>query len=321
MNGRKRYKDKQYENIKKDDKNIKKDFSENRYICQVDDFLNNRINLHEKESIDLECNSVYVNCILKQACLEETQCWIELSSLVRYKKSIGFSLLRGYKNVSGGKMLFFEQFKNTNVEKLVPSNPLHESILFQVAVILYSMYKREIFVDNFEFDLVSIPKTVFHISVNQLVFDVCTDKLVILSLSTRPYKVKLPQSCYLNFLHCFDTVSRKSYEMSNYFFEWLIKNHIDMISKDGTDIFKIKKRNISTNNINRFIEPGTIVMIYRDDMFLSGITLTDVSISDNIRILFSSDGGYIFEIDDFNIQDVYTFGEYIIRSYVSSIII
>lgn len=114
---------------------------------------------------------------------------------------------------------------------------------------------------------------------------------------------------------------RKSYETSNYFFEWLIKNHISLLSKDGTDLFKIRKRTVTTNHINRFVEPGTIVLVYRDDMYISGITLTDISISDNVRVLFSLDGGYILEIDDFNIQDVFLANEYFIRSQLTSIII
>ncbi|QEJ79210.1 early transcription protein [Goatpox virus] len=318
MNSNKQHK--HYENDKKN-KNFKKD-SDTKYNCYQDDFISNRLMLHEKESLDLECNLVKINCILKQACKEETECWIELSSLVRSKKSIGFPLLRGYKSFSSGKILYFEQFKNTKVEKLlVTSSLLQESILFQIAVILYSMHKREIYVDNFEFDIVDITKTTFFISVNQIVFEICTDKLVILSLCTRPYKVNLPQSCYLNFLHCLETTMRKSYETSNYFFEWLIKNHISLLSKDGTDLFKIRKRTITTNHINRFVEPGTIVLVYRDDMYISGITLTDISISDNVRVLFSLDGGYILEIDDFNIQDVFLANEYFIRSQLTSIII
>ncbi|APG58279.1 protein L3 [BeAn 58058 virus] len=316
-----RYANKHYDN-KKDDKGAKKESNENKYVfCHVDDFITNRLNIHERETLDLECNAIRVNCIVKQGCTEETQCWIELSSLVKSKKSIGFPLVRGVKTISGGKILYFEQFKNTTVEKLSPQYPLPESILFQVLVIMYSMYKNEIYVDNFEFDIVNIPKTTFHISVNQIFFDVCTDKLVLLSLSTRPYKVKLPQSCYLSFLQCFETASRKSYYMSNYFFEWLIKNHMDLLARDGTDLFKIRKRSVVTHNINRFTEPGTVVIVARDDMYVSGITLTNVSISDNVRVIFSTDGGNILEIDDFNIYDVFISSEYILRTPTSSIII
>ncbi|QQG31549.1 hypothetical protein [Swinepox virus] len=319
MNGPNRYRNKHYEKHDKNDTRDKKDFNE-RYICNNDDFLTNRLHLHERETSELECNNIHVNCILKQSTKDETECWIELSSLVRYKKSVGFPLLRGHKTFSYGKLLYFEQFKY-KIDKLNPSSTLSDNILFQVAIILYSMYKREIFVDNFEFDIINIPKSVFYINVNQLIFELCTDKLIILSLCTRPYRAKLPQSCYLNVLHCFDSVSKKSYEMSNYFFEWLIKNHLSLLSKDGVDMFKIRKKTITGNYINRFIEPGTIVLVYRDDVYVAGITLTHVSISDNVRVLFSSDGGHILEIDDFYIQDVFLYNEFFIRSQLTAIVI
>ncbi|AAR07418.1 62L [Yaba monkey tumor virus] len=290
-------------------------------ICQYDDFISCRLQIHEKESCDLEGLYINVSCMLKQASEEETECWVELSSLVKSKKSLGFPLLRGVKKFTYGRLLYFEQFKNMKVDRLVPKScNISDGILFQVAVILYSMHKREIYVDDFEFDVISIPRTTFYVSVNQLTFELCTDTLVILSLCTRPYKVILPQSCYLNFLHCFETISRRGYDTSNYFFEWLIKNHLNMLSKD-VEIFKLKKKSINSNHVNRFIEPGTVVMINRGDIFMSGITLTNVSVSDNVRVLFSSDGGYILEIEDFNIQEIFLPGDYIIRSQLNTIAI
>ncbi|CAC21300.1 62L protein [Yaba-like disease virus] len=316
MNGNNRHR-KHYD---KNKKVFKKKEDINTYQC--DDFISCRLQMHEKESCDLEGLSINVSCMLKQASEEETECWIELSSLVKSRKSLGFPLLRGVKKFTYGRLLYFEQFKNMKVEKLVPKSCyISDAVLFQVAVILYSMHKKEIYVDNFEFNVVSIPKTMFYVSVNQLTFELCTDKLVILSLCTRPYKVSLQQSCYLNFLHCFETISRKSYEMSNYFFEWLIKNHVNMLSKEGIDIFRLKRKSINSNHVNRFIEPGTIVLINRGDVFMSGITLTNVSVSDNVRVLFSSDGGYILEIEDFNIQEMFLPGDYIIRSQLNTIAI
>ncbi|AAF14945.1 m057L [Myxoma virus] len=320
MKANNRYQDKHYEKNATD--KPRKEHNEPVKTCGYDDFITQRLNLHERESRDLECNAAVVNCMLKQAGKEETECWIELSSLVRYRKALGFPLLRGYKQFSYGKMLYFEQFKHATVEKLTPQTlNVTEAILFQIVVILYSMYKKEIYADEFVFELVTIPRSTFHISINQLVFDVCTDKLVVLSLCTRPYKAKLPQSCYLNYIHWFNTTAKKSYETSNYFFEWLIKNHLRYLHKDGVDLFKIRKRTVSGPRINRFVDPGTIVLVARDDMFVAGITLTNVSISDNVRILFSLDGGSILEIDDFSIYDVYSHGEFFIRSQLTSILI
>nr|WGO62690.1 hypothetical protein [Wadden Sea poxvirus] len=284
-----------------------------------DNFINKRLNIHEKEVINLENN--YINCISKQVNDEEFSCWIELSSLVRYKKATGFPLLRGYKSFKFGKMLYFEQFKNNNINKLDNNNHINDNILFQIVTILYSMYKSNIYADNFNFYVVEIPNTTFILSINQLSFNFCTSTLVLLSLCTRLYRTELPQSCYLGFLHGLNTVLHKNYRTSNYFFEWFIYNHFDMLSKQSIDIFKIKKKYVPNNHIHRLIEPGTLVYIPKEDFYILGITLTDVSISDNVRVMFSIDGGNILEIDDFNIYDVFIAGEIFVRNQLSSIVI
>ncbi|ASK51267.1 Internal virion protein [Eptesipox virus] len=321
MNTRDRSKNKQYNNkLDKGGGGIQQDKGEKKdeYI----DFIKNRLCIHEREVINLEGYCVKVNCLLKQVCEDELSCWTELSSLVKCKKSIGFPMLRGTKCFSYSKMLYFEQFKNTKVERLSPHVPcLPENILFQVAIILYTMHKKNIYVDEFCFDLVTIPKTTFIFSVNQLMFQICTTTLVVLSISTRPYRVELPQSCYLNYLHSFNTISRKSYDTSNYFFEWLLKNHLDFLTKQSIDIFKVKKKYISGNHINKSTEPGTLVLIPKEDVYFMGITLTYVSINDNVRIIYSLDGGNILEIDDFNILDVFYSGELIVRSQTCAILI
>ncbi|QDJ95026.1 internal virion protein [Hypsugopox virus] len=321
MNTQDRSNNKQYNNNKqeKKDNNYDKCDKKDEYIT---DFIKNRLCIHEKEVINLEGYCVKVNCLIKQVCDDELSCWTELSSLVKCKKAIGFPMLRGSKCFSYGKMLYFEQFKNAKIERLSPNVPcLADNILFQVAIILYTMHKQNIFVDDFCFDLVTIPRTTFIFSVNQLLFQICTTTLVVLSINTRPYKVELPQSCYLNYLHAFNTISRKSYDISNYFFEWLLKNHLELLTKQSIDIFKIKKKYISGNHINRSTEPGTLVLVPREDVYFIGITLTYVSINDNVRIIYSTDGGNVLEIDDFNILDIFYSGELIIRSHACAILI
>ncbi|QHG62622.1 internal virion protein [Cetacean poxvirus 1] len=327
---KKNHKYSQYNNkqdVKKDDNNnnyltVKQENGKQPVLEQYDrrDFLNTRICDQERESICLEGYSIPVNCFLKQASDDELSCWAELSSMVNTRRSLGFYLLRGSKNTSAGRILYFEQFKS-NVKKLTPGACISEYILFQMTIILYMLYKRGIFADNINFDLLVIPRTTFLFSVNQLIFQFSTDVLVLLSLSVRPYRVELSQSCYLDYLKNFFTLSHKCYESSNYFIEWLLHNHFGLLTKQSIDIFKIKKKYIPSVQLTHHTEPGTLVYVLRDDSYIIGITLTNVSISNNIRVLYSMDGGNVLEIDDFYLNDIFIAGEVFIRSQTSSIII
>ncbi|AST09483.1 Internal Virion Protein [NY_014 poxvirus] len=302
-----------------DNKSRPVDINKSRDDCV--DFINIRLCAYEREY----CNDGYLSpayYILKQAEDEEMSCWAELSSLVRSKKAVGFPLLKGTKRISFGSMLYFEQFKNNKVVKLTPRiKCLNDTIIFQVVVILYSMYKRGIYSNEFSFDLVSIPRTNISFSVNQLLFNICTDMLVVLSVcGNRLYRTNLPQSCYLDFIHGNEITANRGYEISNYFFEWLIKNHLSLLTKQNLDILKVKKKYASGSPVNRSLEPGTLIYVPKDDMYFVGISLTDVSINDNVRVLFSIDGT-VLEIEDFNINSLLIAGELFTRSQASSIVI
>ncbi|AGY97729.1 CPXV101 protein [Cowpox virus] len=285
------------------------------------DFINIRLCAYEKEY----CNDGYLSpayYMLKQVDDEEMSCWSELSSLVRSRKAVGFPLLKAAKRISHGSMLYFEQFKNSKVVRLTPQvKCLNDTVIFQTVVILYSMYKRGIYSNEFCFELVSIPRTNIVFSVNQLMFNICTDILVVLSIcGNRLYRTNLPQSCYLNFIHGHETIARRGYEHSNYFFEWLIKNHLSLLTKQTMDILKVKKKYATGAPVNRLLEPGTLVYVPKEDYYFIGISLTDVSISDNVRVLFSTDG-IVLEIEDFNIKNLFMAGEMFVRSQSSTIIV
>ncbi|AKJ93719.1 internal virion protein [Raccoonpox virus] len=285
------------------------------------DFINIRLCAYEKEY----CNDGYLSpayYILKQVDDEEMSCWSELSSLVRSKKAVGFPLLKATKRISHGSMLYFEQFKNSKIIKLTPQvKCLNDTVIFQTVVILYSMYKRGIYSNEFCFDLVSIPRTTIVFSVNQLIFNICTDVLVVLSIcGNRLYRTNLPQSCYLDFIHVHETIANRGYEHTNYFFEWLIKNHLSLLTKQTLDILKVKKKYASGGTVNRLLEPGTLVYVPKEDFYFVGISLTDVSISDNVRVLFSTDGS-VLEIEDFNIKNLFMAGEMFVRTQANTIII
>lgn len=68
------------------------------------------------------------------------------------------------------------------------------------------------------------------------------------------------------------------------------------------------------------LEPGTLVYVPKEDYYFIGISLTDVSISDNVRVLFSTDG-IVLEIEDFNIKHLFMAGEMFVRSQSSTIIV
>ncbi len=282
------------------------------------DFLYARICAHDRESNLIDGFSVQINCIARQSGDEEAACWTELSSLVKTRRAVGFPLLRGSNPYYSGRMLYFEQFKNTRVRRMT-CDSCHEYNLFQAIVILYSMYKRGIFSENIEFDLVSIPRTTFIFSVNQLIFQFSTDTLVVLSLSSRLYRTELPQSCYLNYIRYYNSMSRKTFEASEYFFEWMIRNHLNILSKQPIDVFKLKKKYVPGSHVSRSVEPGTLVYVPSDDNYIAGITLTEVSVSDNVRVIYSIDGS-IMEIGDFNIYDVFPVGDHLLLRSQSSFI-
>lgn len=132
---------------------------DNKYREENGDFINIRLCAYEKEY----CNDGYLSpayYMLKQVDDEEMSCWSELSSLVRSRKAVGFPLLKAAKRISHGSMLYFEQFKNSKVVRLTPQvKCLNDTVIFQTVVILYSMYKRGIYSNEFCFNLVSIPRT------------------------------------------------------------------------------------------------------------------------------------------------------------------
>lgn len=131
------------------------------------DFINIRLCAYEKEY----CNDGYLSpayYMLKQVDDEEMSCWSELSSLVRSRKAVGFPLLKAAKRISHGSMLYFEQFKNSKVVRLTPQvKCLNDTVIFQTVVILYSMYKRGIYLTNFVLIWFLFPeRTLFFLLIN-----------------------------------------------------------------------------------------------------------------------------------------------------------
>ncbi|CCD83239.1 conserved hypothetical pox protein [Squirrelpox virus] len=250
---------------------------------------------------------------------EEAGCWAELSSLVRARRATGFPMMRGAGPAAAGRVVYFEQFRATTVRRLALDEPcVSAAALFQVAAILYSLYRRGIYFDRLELYAVSIPRTTFSFSVSQLVFQFTTDVLVVLSHNVRLYRVELPQACYLDHLRCLAAAARRGFEASDYFFEWMLRNHLDFVSRQYVDVFKLKKKYAPGPRAHRHTEPGTVVFVPRDDAFLVGVTLTDVSISDNVRVMYSADGA-VFEVDDFSVYDVFLGGEILVRTQSSLI--
>ncbi|QGN68065.1 internal virion protein [Equine molluscum contagiosum-like virus] len=279
-------------------------------------FLESRLCCYEKE------RSMFYGCIGKYYSLtkhvdeDEANCWVELSALVCAGRALGFPLVYGVRSHARcGRTLYFELFRDMRVRRFTSDArcvPL--STLFQIAAALYTLYRRGIFADCFVFDLVTIPRTTLSVAVNQVVFTLSTDTLVVLSLTTRLYRAQLPQSCYLAYFANKPELARKNLVPSEYFFEWLIRNHFDMLARPFLDVFKLKKKYVTTPHVHRLTEPGTLVYVTREDAQLLGVTLTEVSINDNVRVLFSPDGGNVFEVDDFALADVFASGELLTRA-------
>uniref|UniRef100_A0AAU7E2M8 Internal virion protein n=1 Tax=Rousettus bat poxvirus TaxID=3141933 RepID=A0AAU7E2M8_9POXV len=254
---------------------------------------------------------------------EEANCWVELSTLVYAARAAGFPLVYGVRaHSSGARTVYFEDFRNLRRRRFTDDLTCVSMItLFQIAAVLYTLYRRGIFADSFEFELVTIPRTAISFAVNQVVFSFSTDLLVVLSQNSRLYRAQLPQSCYLAYLTARPWMRQRNIVASDYFFEWFIRNHFDLLSKQYLDLFRTKKKYITTPNVHRMTEPGTLVYVIRDDMQVLGVTLTDVSINDNVRVIYSSDGGTVFEVDDFLYTNVFVAGEMLTRARLASFIL
>ncbi|ANS71151.1 internal virion protein [Pteropox virus] len=283
------------------------------------DYIDNRICEYYKKIPLSIYNSSSSTYSVKHVSEEEASCWIELSSAVVGKFAVNFPLVIGSSSYNYGRTIFLEEFPNSKVSELNPHDYcVAVPILFQLAVALYCMYKKNIYADCLEFLIVTIPRTTIVYSINQMIFSTNTDSLLILSKSSRLFRAELPQSCYLNYIKTFYALRNWKHFTTDYFFEWLLRNHFDYFSKQQNDLFKHKKKNSPRTQINKSTDPGTLVYVSRDDSFVVGVTLTNVSINENIRIMFSSDG-LIFEVDDFNINDVYFANELFVRSQLSAI--
>ncbi|QRY18948.1 ORF-78 [Teiidae poxvirus 1] len=276
---------------------------------------------HEKRRYDLSCYTGNYYNLRKQVCIDEANCWIILSALVKAGKALGFPLVYGIRDHTFGRTIYFEYFKDMKRTNLDFNQIcLSRDIILQVVVILYSMYKNNIFTDDFKFDLVKIPKSTISMSVNHLALIFTTDSLVVLSINTHLYKAELPQSCYLDYIASHqELMTRRNFYQTNYFFEWFIRNHLEYVSRQYLEIFKIKKNYINSSHVHRLTEPGTLVYIAVNDNLILGITLSEVSLNNIVRVIYSLDGGSIFEIDDFQVNDVFTASEFISRALLTNI--
>ncbi|ARF02735.1 SWPV1-151 [Shearwaterpox virus] len=275
----------------------------------------------EKSRYELSCYiGDYFN-IKKQVCIDEANCWVTLSSLVKAGKALGFPLIYGVRDHQYGRTIYFEYFKDMKRTNLDLQNLcISKDIILQMVAILYSLFKNNIFADDFKFDVVSIPRSTISMSINQLVLMFSTESLVLLSTNTHLYKAELIQSCYLDYIAAHqDMMLRRNLQPVNYFFEWFIRNHYENISRQYLDIFKIKKNYINTPKIHRLTEPGSLVYVMYNDTLIAGITLSEVSINSIVRVIYSLDGGNVFEIDDFRTDDVFTTTELITRASLTNI--
>ncbi|ATI21007.1 internal virion protein [Western grey kangaroopox virus] len=284
-------------------------------------FLDTRLGCYESERESFSCYiGKYFN-LTKQVCEEEANCWVELSSLVRSGRALGFPMVYGVRGHTYGRTVYFEYFKDAKQRRFDPNDRCTpRSVLLQIVLALYSLYKRGIFSDRFLFDMITVPRTTVTISVNQLVMTVSVDSLVVLSIGTQLYRAELPQACYLEYLSSHrELMALRNFHDTEYFFEWIMRNHLEFLSKQYVDIFRVKKKYISTAQLNRMAEPGTLVYLSAEDTILLGITLTDVSINDHVRVIFSQDGGSVFEIDDFSLSDLFVAGELLTRARTASV--
>nr|WNT71182.1 MAG: hypothetical protein [Equine parapoxvirus]WNT71219.1 MAG: hypothetical protein [Equine parapoxvirus] len=247
---------------------------------------------------------------------EEAGCWLELSAAVRGRRAVGFPVCRrAAAGSSGAVALFFESFGQLSAQPRSAGAecPFPDALVFQTVAIMYQLYQRGIYCDDVCVDVVAVPPSTIPFSVSQLVFQVSTSGLVVLSPRTRLYRADLPQSCYLDAVRALMPASaRAACEGYGYFVEWIVRHHLDMLSRHVVDLFRAQRRLLSGAPLHRRAAPGTLVRVAREDAVVLGVTMTEVSISDNVRVLWSSDGA-VFEVDDFPLHDVFAAPDIVTR--------
>ncbi|QQY02674.1 hypothetical protein [Orf virus] len=253
---------------------------------------------------------------------EEAGCWIELSTMVRCRKAVGFPVCRRSPHCpsTGVLTVCFESFGGWSCAQMRCADrpcAIRDATAFQIVAILYHLYQRSIFLDDICLDVVSVPACTLTVSVSQLVFQMSTSSLVVLSPKTRLYRASLPQACYMDVVRLLMPAGSRFLcgggSGCAYFFEWIIRNHLDLLSKQFADMFRVQRRSVSGPPLHRRAEPGTLVLVSTNDAVVLGVTLTEVSVSDNVRVIWSADGS-VFEIDDFSVQDVFAAPELVTRA-------
>lgn len=58
--------------------------------------------------------------------------------------------------------------------------------------------------------------------------------------------------------------------------------------------------------------------MYNDSLII-GITLSEVSLNNIVRVIYSLDGGNVFEIDDFSTADIFMANELITKAMLTNI--
>lgn len=266
---------------------------------------------------------------------EEAGCWLELSAMVRSRRAVGFPVCRRAQQCGAGAIppppgggavvMCFESFGAgagagpagcAQMQLRAGERPcaLSDAVVFQMVAIMYHLFQRGIFLDDVCVDLISVPPCSISFSVSQLVFQVSTSSLVVLSPRSRLYRARLPQACYMDLLRLLVPAgSRFLDEGCAYFFEWIIRHHLDLLSKHFLDMFRASRRSVSGTPLHRRAEPGVLVWVAREDAVVLGVTLTEVSISDNVRVIWSADGA-VFEVEDFPVHDVFPAPELVTRA-------
>ncbi|AVD69240.1 ORF121 [Saltwater crocodilepox virus] len=252
----------------------------------------------------------------KHVCDEEYNLWMTMSSLVRSYSAVGFPVAVGTRRGQYATTVYFETFRDARVTDicLAGADDIAPDLLFQIVAIFYSLHKYEAAASEYRFHVVAIPRTTVLVRVNDVDFCLSTSRLVVLSPETDLFAARLPQSCYLNFINRrADHLFRRHLRPAEYFVEWLIANHGDMLARPFVDLFKIKKKSAATRRIHALTRPGTLVSVPRDDVLLFGVTVSEVSLNDVVRVMYSQDG-QLFEIDDFDAAEVFAAPEHFLRT-------
>lgn len=279
-----KFDDKFLENLifSEEDGTTKYSVAEYKKTFPTDFYTMNKLELRIfKFNHDIQFFSPYISRVCKQRVLSDTECsvWSILNSLVISRKCINFPMLV-CKPVDNKYTVYFERATADNIFR----GYSNEEMLFQVAFILYYMYKTKIWCDKFQFDVIHVGDIAICFRTGMVAFKLNIKHLVLLSSENVLFQRDASESEYLSQL--FFIIRTKSNITFNKdiqtFLEFFLFKYQNKILSSILEPLKYRSNNITTPPISPFHKNGTFVKFILEDKVFTGVII-DRIITDHIK--------------------------------------